>query len=263
MKGELIGHGRSAELFAWDGHQALKLFYLGWPFSVAQAEARAARQVYATGLRVPAVEDALEVEGRAGIIYERVEGVAMLDRIASQPWAVVHFAHLLAELHADMHSRRAVGLPSQRKYMVEQIQSVSSLADRKKKMILSILEELPDGEALCHGDYHPGNILLTAGRPMIIDWPLAAHGNPAADAARTSMLLSMGSVPSDTPGRWLMEIGRNLFHHFYLKRYTQLRDISAREIAAWQIPVMAARLAEGLEDETDDLLARLDRALPE
>ena len=29
MKGALIGRGRSAELFAWDDHQALKLFYAG------------------------------------------------------------------------------------------------------------------------------------------------------------------------------------------------------------------------------------------
>ena len=77
------------------------------------------------------------------------------------------------------------------------------------------------------------------------------------------MILSMGAMQSDTPGRWLMEIGRSLFHHFYLKRYTQLRGILAHELAAWRIPVAAARLGDGIEDEKNDLLALITAALPE
>lgn len=122
----------------------------------------------------------IEVDGRPGIIYERVDGAAMLDSLATQPWNVVRFAHVLAESHADMHAHQGGSLPSQREHMCKQIQSASSLKDPLKQAVLDILEKLPDGDALCHGDYHPGNILLTADRPVIIDWPLASRGNPAA-----------------------------------------------------------------------------------
>jgi len=259
----MIGRGRSAELFAWGKGKALKLFYPGWSLAAAEAEARAAQRVYESGLRVPAVEGTIEVDGRPGIIYQRVEGPAMLDSLPTQPWAVIHFARLLAELHTDMHTRRAEGFPSQREYMLKQIQSASSLTDQKKQAVLKILDKLPDGDALCHGDYHPANVLLAKEGPFIIDWPLAAHGNPIADVARTSLLLTMGAMQSGTPGRWLMEMGRNLFHHFYLERYMRLRSISSQQIAAWRVPVAAARLGEGLEEETDNLLNVIDSALQE
>jgi aminoglycoside phosphotransferase (APT) family kinase protein len=259
----LIGRGRAAELFAWGDHQALKLFYPGWPLAGAEAEAHAAQRVYESGLRVPAVEGTIEVDGRPGIIYERVDGAAMLDSLATRPWAVIHYARLLAGLHADMHAHRAEEFPSQREYMLKQIRSAPSLPDQKRQAVLKLLEKLPDGDALCHGDYHPGNVLLAKDGPSIIDWPLAARGNPVADVARTSLLLTLGAMQSDTPGRWLMEIGRNLFHHFYLERYVHLRGISPQQVAAWRVPVAAARLAEGLEEETDDLLTVITAGLPE
>ncbi len=207
----LIGRGRSAELFAWGDQQALKLFYAGWPLIAAETEAQAAQRVYESGLRVPAVGGVIEVDGRHGIIYERVDGMAMLDNLATQPWNVVRFAHMLAESHADMHAHQGTNLPSQREYMRKQIQSAPSLPDQKKQAVLDVLDKLPDGDALCHGDYHPGNILLTADGPVIIDWPLASRGNPAADAARTSLILTLGAMQPGTPGRWLMEIGHSFF----------------------------------------------------
>jgi hypothetical protein len=73
----------------------------------------------------------------------------------------------------------------------------------------------------------------------------------------------MGEMQPGTPGRWLMEMGRNLFHHFYLERYMRLRGISSQQIAAWRAPVAAARLGEGLEEETENLLEVIDLALNE
>ncbi|TMA37195.1 MAG: aminoglycoside phosphotransferase family protein, partial [Deltaproteobacteria bacterium] len=44
-----------------------------------------------------------------------------------------------------------------------------------------MLETLPDGDQLCHGDMHPGNIMLSRRGPMVIDWTNARRGHPAAD----------------------------------------------------------------------------------
>lgn len=257
MKGRLIGRGRTAELYAWDDHRALKLFDSGWPAATAEAEARVARQVFESGIRAPAVYEVVEVDHRHGIIYERVDGRAMLDVLSGRPWLVAHFAGLLADLQAEMHARRAPDLPAQRDRMIGLIHSATTLDQRRRKAALEILDNLPDGDAVCHGDYHPGNVLLAADGPVIIDWPLAARGNPHADVARTSLLLSLGEVPEGTPGRRLMETGRALFHHLYLRRYMHRRRISPGDVEAWRIPVTAARLGEGIPEETDRLLAQI------
>ena len=36
--------------------------------------------------------------------------------------------------------------------------------------VLALLESLPPGDGLCHGDLHPGNVIMTAEGPRLIDW---------------------------------------------------------------------------------------------
>ena len=47
----------------------------------------------------------------------------------------------------------------------------------------------PDGDRLCHGDFHPMNILGDVSQPVIIDWPDARRGDPAADVCRSYLLM--------------------------------------------------------------------------
>ena len=51
------------------------------------------------------------------------------------------------------------------------------------------LESMPKHKKVCHGDYNPSNVIITAdGEPYIIDWSHATQGNASADAARTYLL---------------------------------------------------------------------------
>ncbi|MFD1910018.1 phosphotransferase family protein [Paenibacillus rhizoplanae] len=59
--------------------------------------------------------------------------------------------------------------------------------------MLSRLAELPDGEKLCHGDFHPDNILMDD-KLWVIDWMTGVRGNPAADVARSVIMFSIGGL---------------------------------------------------------------------
>ena len=74
-----------------------------------------------------------------------------------------------------------------------------------RQAVLNVLEGLPDGEQLCHGDFHPGNILVTARGAVIIDWMTASRGTAAGDVARTAIILEAAQPPPGTPMRWLIE----------------------------------------------------------
>jgi hypothetical protein len=89
----------------------------------------------------------------------------------------------------------------------------------------------------------------------------ASRGHPLADVARTSLLLSLGSPPPGTRGRWLIELARSSFHRAYLSRYMQLRSVSREQIDAWQAPIAAARLIEGIAQEEGRLVAIVEVAL--
>ena len=202
-------------------------------------------------LATPAVIGGIiEVNGRFGLAYERVKGVSMLETLASQPESVVRYANLQAELQADLHSRAGIeGMPNQHSKLRSTIRSVRTLTPDLRTAVLSLLDELPEGNQLCHGDLHPGNLLLTEDGPVIIDWMDATLGNPVADVARSSLLMSEGQLPEDDPMSKQLALFRDQFHQAYLNRYFQLRPVDWREFDRWRLVVAAARLSEGIPEE--------------
>jgi len=259
--GPRLGHGRTAELFAWGDDQVLKLFHAGVPRARAEHEAGVSRAVHEAGVASPAVGGIVEVSGRPGIIYERISGPSMLEAVSARPWRLLRLARLLAELQAGMHACLAPELPLQRQRLRDRIGGTALLTAAGREAALRALEQLPTGSALCHGDFHPDNILLSPRGPVVIDWPDATQGHPLADVARSSLLLRLGAPPAGRASRLLLA-ARRWFHHLYLRRYLELRPASRQELAAWQLPVAAARLSERIPEEQAEVLAIVERCLP-
>lgn len=260
IKGARIAEGRTAEIFAGGNGHILKLFRSWCPRTWAEQEFRIARAVKQAALPVPAVLDVVEVDGRTGIIYERIAGPSMLREFLSKPWRISRYACMLAELHAAMHGRQVSELPPQRLRLERKIQA-AKLPAAVKGAALSALGALPPGDALCHGDFHPDNILMSPNGPIIIDWPDATRGNPLADVARTLLLFRLGELPPATPHRWLLDLGRTATYRIYLTRYVKLRGVTASDIDAWRLPVAAARASEEIAEERPRLTVFIDALL--
>jgi aminoglycoside phosphotransferase (APT) family kinase protein len=160
-----------------------------------------------------------------------------------------------------MHAQHVSDLPRQRQRLQGQI-GRTTLAPETKAAVLAFLDRLPDDQVLCHGDFHPENILMTADGPVIIDWVDATQGHPLADVARTSLLLRLGGIPAHVNENERQQLTqmRQLFCEAYLERYLQLRPASAEAISRWEAPVAAGRLAEGF-DQDERLLAVVRKAL--
>ena len=71
------------------------------------------------------------------------------------------------------------------------IAATKLLDERRKQHMLGSIADMPDGDRLCHGDFHPMNILGEASQPVIIDWSDARRGDPAADVCRTYLLMKL------------------------------------------------------------------------
>lgn len=84
-KGILIGEGRTAQVYTWGAVHVLKLYYDWWPQPNIEYEARIGKAVHAAEVPSPAVGEFVQVDGRRGLIYERIDGPDMSDLLLSQP----------------------------------------------------------------------------------------------------------------------------------------------------------------------------------
>jgi hypothetical protein len=49
--------------------------------------------------------------------------------------------------------------------------------------VLTLIERLRPGDGLCHADLHPGNVIMTADGPRLVDWTGAVRAPAAFDLA--------------------------------------------------------------------------------
>src|SRR2546426_337662 len=91
---------------------------------------------------------------------------------------------------------------------------------------------------ICHGDFHPQNILMTDGRVTgVIDWPNVIVADPAFDVASTRVIL--GLVPVGLLGvppalRGLVEVARRILVARYLSLYRRRQPLDAARLAYYE-----------------------------
>ncbi|WP_454856489.1 phosphotransferase family protein [Promicromonospora soli] len=261
--GRRIGAGREAEVYAWGDDAVVKLYRPGYAGHRTEAAALAALDGHHIA---PGLVDVVHHDGRPGLVLERVVGEDMLTLLMRQPWRVLGLARALAGAHLAIHDVRApADLPDVRQVLAARIEA-AALPRALQGFALRTLDGLPSGDRLCHGDYHPGNVMVGADRVSVIDWPNAARGVPEADHARAILLLRWADPLPGTSlvARGLTAAGRSLLASTYTRAYARDRARgsrrSTRQVEPWLVANVAARLSEGIEAERPKLIGVLTRA---
>lgn len=238
----LLTEGGTSQLFTWGEGKVLKLFSSWASKEAIDYEYLAAREIKAIGLPVPQVYEITNIDGRWGIVFERVDGPSMLKCVEEAPWKLFSAARKLADLHVFVHSFKGSSLLIKQKEQVAQcINEADGYSHAQKTEAKSVLDEMPEGTSVCHGDFHPANILFGRAGPVIIDWADASIGHALADVARTSVLFESAKLPPHA--KWhvklLLCIARKLLHKIYITRYLQSGGGTMAEIARWRVPQRA------------------------
>jgi uncharacterized protein (TIGR02172 family) len=252
--------GNTAEVYDDKPGWVLKLFKDNYSREAVEYELRIHQAVQTAGIPVPqAGKDIIEIEGRFGICYEKVNGIPMARILEKKPWQLFAYARKLAQLHVQMHAQpmQAEGLPSFKERCAMKVRSVEGMPEDFRDKVLAALEKLPDGDRLCHGDFHVENVLVEGDRFYIIDWVDATIGSPVADVARTSIIL-LGAV-NELPKvlGWLLR----WMHAIYLRQYTRLHPFDQEEYQHWLPVIAAGRLSEGLEGQLEWMINQAGKVL--
>lgn len=224
MEKHLIGSGNTAEVFEWGDDKVLKLFYEGYPENAVKNEYLNALAVKALDFPKPIPYDLLKYEGRSGIVYDKVLGESLQDWVF-KTGDLDKCAYYMANLHKRMQQFELEELPDYKEFLAYHIQNANKCKMTDKEEALQILKKLPEGITLCHGDYHPGNILISGTETCVIDYMNLCRGSYLYDIARTVYLVEFTPVPENTADKEsLLELKRTLADK-YLSYMGIRRDI--------------------------------------
>lgn len=192
---KLIAKGNTAEVFEYGEDKVLKLFKPGYPVEQIQREFNNTVIMNRICVHTPKAFEIVEHEGRHGIVFQKIVGVDLFSEYLKNP--------------SD-----------------EKIASVilTDLSDIQKKVLLEKTEEgisykiylewfgydgsnLTDGNFICHGDLHPGNIIRTKdGELCLIDFMNVCRGPKEYDVARTYVLLTENNPAAEAVGKKYLEL---------------------------------------------------------
>jgi aminoglycoside phosphotransferase (APT) family kinase protein len=257
-----VAEGREAEMFEWEDGRLLRLLRNPAGQTSNEWQAAAMEAARSRGVRVPTVYGLTTVIGRPGMVMERIGGTDLLTLVGRRPWTLFRAARVSGEVQARLHAVEApLAIPPVRAVLRQRIESLEGLRPDLARFALDVLDGLPDGDRLCHGDYHPANILMDGDTAVVIDWTNVTRGEPAADVARSLMMLRLGAPPPGTSLllRGMALFGRSLLISLYLRSYRRARPLDMEAVRRWGIPVAAARPAEGIEEEVPALLRFLEK----
>ena len=239
--GELIGIGNTAKVYRWGKTEVIKLFY---DQSSALVESKNAELINKLKLRAPKYSGLVDYEGKLGIIYEKIDGPTMLWHIEPTKQSLSYNAKLMANLQYELHNIENKIHPNLKSEITDKVHASQEMSIQEKEIIKAKLNSLPDGNSICHYDFHPDNIIISPNGPIIIDWLNLLVGNQEADVTRTAMMIQSHSLPPNAPS-WLTDRElREDFNKEYLREYVKLNNMNDEFIERWMLPTLAVRIDE-------------------
>lgn len=253
IPGELIAAGRTSEVHAYGDDSVIKILRAEVPSHWAELEAHLTGSVRSLGVPAPEMRDLVEVNGRPAIVFERIYGPSMWQLMCDDPNEITPLAIMLADVHRQIqHAGLPDGVPDLVIRLCSKIDDAPHLTADEQSEAAALVSSLPRGAALLHGDLHPGNVLMGATGPIVIDWFDATIGHPIADIVRSSILLrpdEQSHLPGATPTALA-----NL-HQVYVEQFGDELARAEPGLQPWESVIAAGRLDEGVEADASKLLA--------
>lgn len=231
---------KNKEIYIEDD-KVIKLFVESHPKSNILNEAlNQARVEESSNLNIPKLIEIKKIDNRWALISEYIEGKTISELMKEDPNNFDKYLDLFVEVQKIILSNSVPLLSRIKDKFTRKLETATNISENTKYELLQRLQGMKNHDELCHGDFHPSNVIVqNDGTIYIIDWAHATQGNAAADAARTYLLFSMDKED---------ELAEKYIHVF-----SEKMSIPPSAIQRW-IPIVAAtQMTKNIPEEQEFL----------
>jgi serine/threonine protein kinase len=223
-----------------DGDKVIKVFDEAYSKSDVLNEALNQARVEETALNIPRILEVTKTDGKWAIVSEFIPGKTLARLMEEEPAREDEYLNLFVNLQMEMHAQNSPLLNKLKDKMNRKI-CETTLDATTRYELHTRLEGMPRHNKVCHGDFHPANIIITPeGTPYILDWSHATQGNASADVARTYLLFRLA--------------GEDARAEKYLDLFCEKSDTARQYIQKWLPIVAASQSVKGKPEEREFLL---------
>ena len=235
---------RNAKTVYRDGAKTIKVFNSDYSKPDILNEALNQARIEETGLPIPSVIEVTKIDDKWAIVSDYIEGKTLAQLMHENPAKLDEYMELFVDLQMQIHSKESPMLTKLKDKMSRKI-SQAKIDATTRYDLHTRLESMPKHTKVCHGDFDPSNVIITAeGKPFVIDWAHATQGNASADVARTYLLF------------WLAGEIDNA--EKYLNLFCKKSDTAKQYIQKWLPIVAASQSTKGRPEEREFLLHWVD-----
>ncbi len=236
MKPDKIIAVRNNKTVYKDSDSCLKVFSRDFSKIDILNEALNQARVEETGLNIPKIKSVTLIDGKWTIISDYIRGKTLSRLMLEHPEKTDEYIKQLVDIQSEMHTKSCPMLNRLRDKTLEKLR-LAQLDSSVLQRLCAQLDEMPEADNLCHGDFRPSNVVISDNGAYILDWSHASCGNRVLDAAVSYLLLYLHNTSDDA--------------EIYLQMFCEKNGIDSAYIKKLLPAAAAAQISKGNEKERE------------
>ncbi|MCR5142917.1 MAG: anti-sigma factor antagonist [Ruminococcus sp.] len=195
---EVIGQGGHGRVYRLDDETIIKIYHDNSPLSLIEKEREYAKNAFVHGVPSAIAYDVVQTEEGYGLVFE-LAGAKTLSKVIMEDHSRlqelgVKFGMLLKKLNSTEAAPALYGDIKQI-YLDRAKNAEQFFTAEENAQIVQMINAIPDGSGMIHGDYHSNNVMVQAdGELVLIDMADISRGNAIYDIGGTFLTMYLSGM---------------------------------------------------------------------
>ncbi len=195
---DAIGRGGHGKVYRIDDETIIKVYHDNSPLELIEKEREYAKNAFVNGIPSAIAYDIVETEEGYGLVFEMAGATTVSKYIMDHPDKLaeyaVKFGNLLKALNTTEADPKLYG-DIRQIYLKRAKNAEKYFTEEENAQIIKMINSIPDGNSMIHGDYHTNNVMVQSdGELILIDMADISRGNSLFDIGGTFLTMYMSGM---------------------------------------------------------------------